>query len=40
VPFARAVTHRFPIERAEEAMQTALAARDAMKVIIVPDHVG
>ncbi len=36
VPFHRAVTHRFPIERAEEAMQTALAAGDAMKVVIVP----
>jgi L-iditol 2-dehydrogenase len=36
VPFHRAVTHRFPIERAEEAMQTALAAGDAMKVVVVP----
>ncbi len=36
VPFDRAVTHRFPIERADEAMQTALRADDAMKVVIVP----
>jgi len=36
VPFHLAVTHRFPIEQAEEAMHTALGAGDAMKVIIVP----
>jgi threonine dehydrogenase-like Zn-dependent dehydrogenase len=36
VPFHRAVTHTFPIERAGEAMQTALDAGDAMKVVIVP----
>ena len=36
VPFHRAVTHRFPIERATEAMETALAAGSAMKVVIVP----
>lgn len=36
VPFHRAVTHRFELERAEEAMQTALAAGDAMKVVITP----
>jgi L-iditol 2-dehydrogenase len=36
VPFHRAVTHRFPIERAAEAMQTALGAGDAMKVVIEP----
>ena len=36
VPFDRAVTHRFPIEQADEAMQTALRADDAMKVVIVP----
>jgi threonine dehydrogenase-like Zn-dependent dehydrogenase len=36
VPFHRAVTHTFPIERADEAMQTALGADDAMKVVIVP----
>jgi L-iditol 2-dehydrogenase len=36
VPFHRAVTHRFPIARAAEAMRTALAADDAMKVVIVP----
>ena len=34
VPFHRAVTHTFPLARAEEAMQTALAAGDAMKVVI------
>ncbi|MGI9644179.1 MAG: zinc-binding dehydrogenase, partial [Ilumatobacteraceae bacterium] len=37
VPFHRAVTHRYPIARAEEAMQTALAAGDAMKVVIAPE---
>jgi L-iditol 2-dehydrogenase len=36
VPFHRAVTHRFPIEQAEQAMRTALDADGAMKVIIVP----
>jgi L-iditol 2-dehydrogenase len=36
VPFHRAVTHTFPIDRAGEAMQTALAADDAMKVVVVP----
>jgi L-iditol 2-dehydrogenase len=36
VPFHRAVTHRFPIERVAEAMGTALAAGEAMKVVIVP----
>jgi L-iditol 2-dehydrogenase len=36
VPFHRAVTHTFPIERAAEAIQTALGAGDAMKVVIVP----
>jgi threonine dehydrogenase-like Zn-dependent dehydrogenase len=36
VPFERAVTHSFSIERADEAMQTALGADDAMKVVIVP----
>ena len=36
VPFERAVTHRFPIEEAGAAMQTALAAGAAMKVVIVP----
>ena len=36
VPFERAVTHRFELSRANEAMQTALAAGDAMKVIITP----
>jgi L-iditol 2-dehydrogenase len=36
VPFHRAVTHRFPIERADEAMRAALGAGEAMKVVIVP----
>jgi len=36
VPFHRAVTHTFPLARVEEAMQTALAAGDAMKVVVVP----
>jgi threonine dehydrogenase-like Zn-dependent dehydrogenase len=36
VPFHRAVTHAFPIDRAGEAMQTALAAGDAMKVVVAP----
>ena len=36
VPFDRIVTHRFEIAHAAEAMQTALAAGDAMKVVIVP----
>ena len=36
VPFERAVTHRFAIEDANEAMQTALGAGDAMKVVIAP----
>lgn len=37
VPFHRAVTHWYPLEQAELAMQTALAAGDAMKVVITPD---
>ena len=36
VPFERAVTHTFPLEHAEQAMQTALAADTAMKVVITP----
>ena len=40
VPFHRAVTHRFPIERAGEAMRTALGAGEAMKVVIVPGPVS
>lgn len=36
VPFHRAVTHRFPVSQADEAMQAALAAGDAMKVVITP----
>jgi threonine dehydrogenase-like Zn-dependent dehydrogenase len=36
VPFHRAVTHQFPLEDVETAMQTALGADTAMKVIITP----
>jgi threonine dehydrogenase-like Zn-dependent dehydrogenase len=39
VPFERAVTHTFPLEQAEQAMQTALAADTAMKVVITPHSV-
>ena len=34
VPFHRAVTHRFAIADANRAMETALGAGDAMKVVI------
>jgi threonine dehydrogenase-like Zn-dependent dehydrogenase len=36
VPFHRAITHRFAIGDADEAMQTALASDRAMKVVIAP----
>jgi L-iditol 2-dehydrogenase len=36
IPFHRAVTHRFAIADANEAMQTALDAGGAMKVVIAP----
>ena len=36
VPFARAVTHVFPLAQAGEAMTTALREADAMKVVIAP----
>ena len=36
VPFHRAVTHTFPLEQVEAAMQTALGADTAMKVVITP----
>ena len=36
VPFHKAVTHQFPLDQAEQAMQTALAADTAMKVVITP----
>ena len=39
VPFHRVVTHRFGITEADRAMQTALAAGDAMKVVIMPEDV-
>ncbi len=38
VPFAKAVTHRFPLRRAPEAMETALRAGEAMKVVIEPQR--
>ena len=37
VPFDRAVTHTFPLAEAELAMQTALGADTAMKVVITPN---
>ena len=36
MPFDRAVTHTFPLADAELAMQTALGADTAMKVVITP----
>jgi threonine dehydrogenase-like Zn-dependent dehydrogenase len=36
LPFARAVTHRFPLERACEAIETALHGDGVMKVVIEP----
>jgi L-iditol 2-dehydrogenase len=40
VPFHLAVTHSFPLEEIDAAMQTALAADTAMKVVMVPAHAG
>lgn len=37
VPFHRAVTHTFPLSQVETAMQTALGADAAMKVVLSPD---
>jgi threonine dehydrogenase-like Zn-dependent dehydrogenase len=37
VPFHTAVTHQFPLDQADQAMQTALAADTAMKVVITPN---
>ena len=37
VPFHKAVTHRFPLGDVELAMQTALGADTAMKVVITPN---
>jgi L-iditol 2-dehydrogenase len=37
VPFHRAVTHTFPLEQVETAMQTALGADTAMKVVLTPE---
>jgi L-iditol 2-dehydrogenase len=36
IPFDKAVTHRFPLEQAAEAMGVALEASAAMKVVIEP----
>lgn len=35
-PFERIITHRFPLEKAPEAMETSLDADRTMKVVIVP----
>jgi threonine dehydrogenase-like Zn-dependent dehydrogenase len=37
VPFHRAVTHTFPLDHVEAAMQTALRADTAMKVVLTPN---
>jgi hypothetical protein len=37
VPFHRAVTHTFPLDRVETAMHIALAADTAMKVVLCPE---
>jgi threonine dehydrogenase-like Zn-dependent dehydrogenase len=37
IPFARAVTHRFPLADAGEAMRTAMRADASMKVVIEPN---
>lgn len=37
VPFHRVVTHQFPLADVETAMQTALGADSAMKVVITPN---
>ncbi|MBD0290653.1 MAG: zinc-binding dehydrogenase [Thermoleophilia bacterium] len=36
IPFSRAVTHRFPLERVREAVETALGGDGVMKVVIEP----
>ncbi len=38
IPFARAVTHTFPLEQVELAMHTALGADTAMKVVLAPSR--
>jgi L-iditol 2-dehydrogenase len=40
VPFARAITHRFPLVRAGEAMAAALRAESSLKVVIEPNGGG
>jgi L-iditol 2-dehydrogenase len=37
VPFERAVTHRFPLDRAREAMEAAFDPAASMKVVIEPN---
>ena len=37
VPFHHAVTHTFPLEQVEQAMQAALGADTAMKVVMTPN---
>ncbi|MGZ4673550.1 MAG: zinc-binding dehydrogenase, partial [Ilumatobacteraceae bacterium] len=36
IPFHRAVTHTFPLDQVEAAMNTALGADTAMKVVLIP----
>ena len=38
LPLALAITHRFPLSRAAEAMETALRGDGAMKVVIEPQR--
>ena len=38
LPLARAITHRFPLDRTPEAMETALRGDGAMKVVIEPQR--
>jgi hypothetical protein len=38
LPLARAITHRFPLSQAAEAMETALRGDGAMKVVIEPQR--
>src|SRR4029078_12375160 len=40
VPFHRAVTHTFSLDQVETAMQTALGADTAMKVVLTPNAEG
>ena len=40
VPFHQAVTHTFALDQVELAMQTALGADTAMKVVLTPNDGG